>query len=279
MNRPVGAAGALIRSCHPVPTAAVTAFAAVLAVSAGIGAGRTVLVAAAVLAGQLSIGWSNDRIDRDRDRSVGRGDKPVARQELPLAVVDTAVWVSVAATAGLSFALGWRAALVHLGAVACGWAYNLGVKATWWSWLPYALAFGALPAVATLAAAHPYRPGAWLLGAGALLGVVANLTNALPDLAADARTGVRGLPHRLGARAALLLATLLLIAVSALVVSGPATSVTTAGWTVLAAETLVALAGLAVAWPRPTGHLAFYGVIVVVAANVAVLAVGGHGLR
>jgi len=176
VTRPVRAAGALIRSCHPVPTAAVTAFAAVLAVSAGVGAGRAVLVAAAVLAGQLSIGWSNDRIDRHRDRSVGRTDKPVARQELPLVVVDTALWVSAAATVGLSLALGWRAGLVHLAAVGCGWAYNLGVKATRWSWVPYAAAFGALPAVATLADTRPYLPGAWVLGAGALLRVRKNTT-------------------------------------------------------------------------------------------------------
>ena len=36
--------------------------------------------------------------------------------------------------------------------------------------------------------------------AGALLGVGAHLVNALPDLADDEATGVRGLPHRLGPR-------------------------------------------------------------------------------
>jgi 1,4-dihydroxy-2-naphthoate octaprenyltransferase len=35
--------------------------------------------------------------------------------------------------------------------------------------------------------------------AGALLGVAAHVTNVLPDLADDAATGIRGLPHRLGA--------------------------------------------------------------------------------
>ena len=36
--------------------------------------------------------------------------------------------------------------------------------------------------------------------AGALLGVGAHLVNVLPDLADDEATGVRGLPHRIGAR-------------------------------------------------------------------------------
>ena len=39
---------------------------------------RGLLVTAAVLAGQLSIGWSNDLIDARRDRAVGRTDKPLA---------------------------------------------------------------------------------------------------------------------------------------------------------------------------------------------------------
>ena len=40
---------------------------------------------------------------------------------------------------------------VHLVSVASGWAYNLGLKSTAWSWAPYAVAFGALPAVVSLA--------------------------------------------------------------------------------------------------------------------------------
>ena len=35
--------------------------------------------------------------------------------------------------------------------VGAGHAYNVWLKATWWSWLPYASAFGTLPTVVTLA--------------------------------------------------------------------------------------------------------------------------------
>src|SRR5581483_4954960 len=114
--------------------------------------------------------------------------------------VDRAIALALAATVALSLMLGLAAGLLHLAAVGFGWAYNLGVKSTLWSWVPYAAAFGALCAVATLAV-HPHRsPPLWLVGAGAALGVVANLTNALPDLAGDRQTGVRGLPHAWGAR-------------------------------------------------------------------------------
>ena len=82
--------------------------------------------------------------------------------------------------------------------VAAAWAYNLGLKSTVWSWVPYAVAFGGLTVFVALAddAAPPWW---WPVGA-ALLGVGAHLLNVLPDLDDDAATGVRGLPHRLGPR-------------------------------------------------------------------------------
>jgi hypothetical protein len=138
-------ASALARSCHPAPSAGVTAFATVLAVTAGNGAGTCALLALAVLAGQLSIGWSNDRLDAARDRAVARTDKPIATGELAHRTVEVAIAVALAACVACSLALGWRAGLLHLAAVSCGWLYNLWLKATWFSWLPYAAAFGALP--------------------------------------------------------------------------------------------------------------------------------------
>jgi 4-hydroxybenzoate polyprenyltransferase len=124
----------------------------------------------------------------------------------------------------LSLAAGWRSAAVHLVLlVGSAQAYNLGVKATAWSWLPYAVAFGSLPAVATLAGPDPVLPPWWAAAAGAALGVGAHVLNALPDLADDARTGVRGLPHRLGARRSRPLAAGLLVLASVVVVVGPGT--------------------------------------------------------
>lgn len=279
MTRVLRVCWALARSCHPAPTVAVSCFALVLAVTAGTGPGTAALVTAAVLAGQLSIGWSNDRYDRDRDRSVHRLDKPVAQGELGVHTVDAAIAVAVATTTAASLALGWRAGLVHLGAVACGWLYNLALKGTWLSWLPYASAFGALPAVATFAAAGHPAPAWWAVVAGALLGVTANLTNPLPELAADEATGVRGLPHRLGAHTSLALATGLLCAASAVLALAPQFPPSPFADGALGLAMAGALAGLAYGWRRPTSSTAFYGLIAVVALDVVVVAVVGHGLR
>ena len=211
---------ALALSCHPIPSLAVTALTAGLAALAGLPAGRGVLVTAAVFTGQLSIGWSNDYLDAERDRAVHRSDKPVAAGAVAPRVAGIAAVVALILTLALSAALGWPGGAAVLGTAACGWAYNLGLKATALSWLPYAIAFGMLPAVATLSASPPRWPAAWALTAGALLGVAAHLANVLPDLRDDVATGIRGLPHRLGAKTTALTGAGLLLAASAVILFG-----------------------------------------------------------
>jgi 4-hydroxybenzoate polyprenyltransferase len=177
---------------------AVTMIAGVLAVAVDLDPTSVLLVLGAVLTGQLSIGWSNDLIDLDRDRQAHRTDKPLATGELSPGLVRWCCGLAVAVCVVLSLALGWAAGLAHLLGIACGWAYNLGLKATVWSWLPYAVAFGSLAAVPSLAAGDTVT--LWLPAAGALLGVGAHLVNVLPDLDDDAATGVEGLPHLLARR-------------------------------------------------------------------------------
>lgn len=153
-----------------------------------------------MLTGQLTIGWTNDLLDRARDAAVGRADKPLATGALGVAPVRIACAVALAATVVLSLLCGLLPGLIHLICVAAGWAYNLGLKATAWSWLPYAVAFGGIAVFVTLAGPTGALPPAWIPVVAALLGVGAHLVNALPDLSDDEVTGVRGLPHRLGAR-------------------------------------------------------------------------------
>ena len=262
-----------------MPTVAVTCFATALAATAGNSATTCLLVAVAVLAGQLSIGWSNDRIDAARDRAAGRADKPLAAGELPDSGVDAAIGVALLVTVAFSLSLGWRAGLLHLAAVGCGWLYNAWLKATWLSWLPYAAAFGALPAIATLALpAHP-APAAWVVAAGAAFGVAANLTNALPDLAADRLTGVAGLPHRIGARASLFLAAVLLVFATACAAFGPRGPVPAFGWAVLAVSVLAVPGALVLARRDPASKAAFYGIVAVVGLDLVLIVTCGRHLH
>jgi 4-hydroxybenzoate polyprenyltransferase len=127
---PVRTVTALARATHLEPALAVLTVAVLLAVAAGVGAGRTVLLGAAVLAGQASIGWCNDWLDADRDRAVGRRDKPVVMGTVTPRALRTAALGSLALAVVLSLLLGAVPGLLLLGLVASGWGYDAGLKRT-----------------------------------------------------------------------------------------------------------------------------------------------------
>jgi 4-hydroxybenzoate polyprenyltransferase len=262
MTRALRLVRLLALSSHPGPTATVTVLAAGLAVALGYGLGRVIAVALAVLLGQLSIGLSNDWIDAGRDRSVGRRDKPVARGEVSVSQVRAAALGTAAACLVASAALGPAFLLAHVVLVGSGWAYNAGLKRTAASVVPFVVAFGILPAVVALGAADPVPAAAWAWVTGAVLGVSIHFTNVLPDLEDDARTGVRGLPHRLG-RVPSGLVAFGALALGALVASvGPVLADPGVGMTPLAVGGLVVTLAIA-AWgavlvvTRPPGRLLF----------------------
>lgn len=163
------------------------------------------LAVVAVLAGQLSVGWSNDAIDAARDTVVGRSTKPVVGEAVSARTVRTAALVALALCVPLSLAYGLLAGAVHLVGVAAAWTYNVRLKSTVLSWLPYAIGFASLPAFVTLGLPGQPRPAWWVVTAAALVGVGAHLGNVLPDIGADLATGVRGWPQRLGPTAVRLL--------------------------------------------------------------------------
>lgn len=270
---------ALVASCHPVPTAAVTGLSAGLAVLAGLPALTAVLVVLAVLTGQLAIGWSNDAIDARRDQVAGRTDKPVARGALGIRTVGLAAAAATIGCLVFSLLLGPSGAVASLAILVSGLAYNAGAKATALSVVPYLVAFGALPAVATLSADPPRWPPGWAMVAGAVLGASAHLANVLPDLADDAATGVRGLPHRLGARGTAIACPVLLFAGSVVVLFGPvgdgAASATWWRWLLLVALAAVAGAAAVLGARRPTGRALFLLVLVVAAADLVLFALSG----
>ena len=86
------------------------------------------------------------------------------------------------------------------------WSYNVVLKRTAFSVVPFIVSFGLFPSLATLSLADPHLAAPWAWVAGAALGIAVHFTNVLPDLDDDAATGIRGLPHRLGPTAAAILA-------------------------------------------------------------------------
>jgi 4-hydroxybenzoate polyprenyltransferase len=270
LSRPVW----LLRSAHPEPAAAVVAIAALLAVVVGRGPGGVAAVAATLAASQLCVGWTNDWLDAERDRAVGRPDKPVAAGRVSRRAVGVAALVAGLAVVPLGLLSGGPAALVAGIGLASGLSYDWPLKFTVLSPLPYLVSFGALPAFVVLG--KPAHPPWWMIVAAALLGGGAHFVNVLPDLADDARTGVRGLPQRLGATGSWLSGGALLLAATAVLVFAPAGAPSWVGVAILAA----AAVALPIGWylsRRPGSRAPFRAVLLVALADVVLLLISGTG--
>jgi 4-hydroxybenzoate polyprenyltransferase len=267
---------ALLQAAHPAPSAAVTAVVTALAAASGRGGAGTVLIAAAVLTGQLSVGWSNDLIDAGRDMAAARRDKPLATGAVSARTVTIAAGCALAACVPLSLANGWQAGSAHLTGVAAAWGYNLGVKRTVWSWLPYAVAFGLLPAFVTLSLPGAPWPHWWASAGAALLGVGAHAANVLPDIDDDLAADIRGLPQRGGHRGARALAAAALGAGSAVLVLGPAGPVGLPARAGLAATWVLTLT--VALWPAGRSRAPFLICLGLAASGVALLLLRGARL-
>jgi heme o synthase len=265
----------LIRACHPEPTIAVSVVAAVLAIAVGRSAGGVILVFFTLLSSQLTIGWTNDWLDANRDAEVGRTDKPIPSGAISRRAVGIGALVAGIASVPIALASGWPG-LVIIGATVAGLAYDWPLKFTVFSIVPYLVAFGALAAYVPMTRAGSPVPPWWLIAAGALLGGGAHFANALPDLADDARTGVRGLPHRLGPTGSSIAAAVLLLTATGLLAFGPQPVTWFAGATFAAAVVV-----LPIGWrlaQRPGSRAAFQSVLVVALLDVILLVVGGASL-
>ncbi len=265
---------ALLRCCHPEPALAVTVFVTALAVAAGHRVAGAAAVGTAVLAGQLSVGWCNDAADARRDTVCGRTDKPVAEGRLPARAVAVAAWTALVLCVPLSLLSGPGAAAAHLTGVAAGWGYNMRLKHTPLSPLPYAVGFASLPVFVTLGLPRPVWPVWWVVAAGALLGLGAHLVNVLPDIEDDLATGVRGLPQRLGRTACRWLAPSVMLAAVGVVVAGPPGPAGTGGLCLAVVAGAVAVAGTATAAGRGS-RWPFRAAMVV--AGLAVVRLLGSG--
>ena len=266
------AVGALARACHLLPTIAVTTLVTLYAFAVGWRGVGLLGVLAAVLVGQLSVGWSNDAHDAALDARAQRREKPTVAGTVSARLLWSLAAVALTASVVLSWLVaGLVGGSFHVLALAMAWAYNLGLSRTVWSWLPYAVAFGALPAFLVVGL-DGQAPAAWATVAFALLGVSGHLANALPDIDLDRRMAVGGLATRLGARRTLIACWAASGAASAVLAVALAGTLPVAAGVTMAAW----LVGLVIAWRIPGEQTAFRAVLAVVAVDVVVLLVGGR---
>jgi len=263
---------AIIGAAHIGPSIVVTLVTIALGAVSGLEPTRLAVLGAMMLLNQLSIGWSNDAIDAQRDLEASRTDKPVGRGEVSARTIMTLSVVAAVLAVLTSLLLGPVLAAVHLVALASGWAYNAGLKRTVFATACYLVGFGLIPLMVTLAR-EDARPAAWwAIAMGCALGLAAHFANVLPDLDADRRHGIRSLPHRLGARTSSVVALTALAIAGVLGVLGPgaisAVSLVGASVTVL-----LLVAGIVVTVRSPQSRALFR--IIMLAALAAVITLAG----
>jgi 4-hydroxybenzoate polyprenyltransferase len=261
---------------HPGPSLAITAMVTVLAVQAAPHSWQPVLVALAMLAGQFSIGWSNDAADATRDAAAGRADKPIPNGLISARTIWITAALSLLAALAISLSISVPTAVLGVVVIGAGWAYNLGLQSTLASGLMYVLGFAPLPAYAASALpSHPAPRWPVTVAAGAL-GLGAHFVNVLPDLDGDRVAGIAGLPQRVAARwgpgAVRAIALTLLFAASLLLLAAGRYSL------VVVLAGLAATGALGAAGAIGSGRIPFVAAIGIAAVDVALFVLGGVAL-
>jgi 4-hydroxybenzoate polyprenyltransferase len=276
-----------------------------LAALAGGAPATAVALALSMLGIQFAIGTTNDLADADRD-AVTRPGKPIPsgavgrRSALGVAVAAAALGLALAAPRGPA-----TLAIAAAG-LGVGLAYDLVLKPTPLSWLPYAIGIPLVPLFAWTGAAEGVPPAVFALACLAVpAGAGIAVANALADLDDDREAGTRTVATVLGPERAWRVATALLfgtymaavVALAALGAGsgdGPAVAVrsgegaiaggivTATGWAAIgAAGVLLAIGARMGRGPAPSRRRAGWGieavgVVVLGCGWVAVLQAAGR---
>jgi 4-hydroxybenzoate polyprenyltransferase len=172
--------------------------------------GPAYVIAFGVFTGQLVVGWSNDLYDYADDLKHNRLNKPLVAGTITHKYLMS--WlrfmVPISFVANLLGPLGFKGGLVYMFGISMGVAYNFYFKYNVFSWLPYALAFAALPSC--IAISKDITPPVWMWLGGAIFGSAAHFINVIKDIDQDRASGIGGAPQRIGKRSSILVAALLI---------------------------------------------------------------------
>jgi 4-hydroxybenzoate polyprenyltransferase len=204
-----------LRAAHFGPTVIVTTVSFLLSLTQ-YSLIDSLRVAIAIFAGQLVVGWSNDFIDAPLDIAAERTKKPIVSKEInPEQLKKSIVFALIAALLFSLFSpLGITGTLVHFLGILSATFYNLKLKPTILSPLPYIVSFGALPWAMYLPAEN--QPPLWLYLDFMIIAVAFHFFNVLKDFQWDINQGILGLPQRLGKNVSLIIS--ISLVVSALLV-------------------------------------------------------------
>ena len=197
-------ASVFLRAAHFGPTLIVTTITFVLALSQ-FSIIEALRVALAIFAGQLVVGWSNDLVDAPLDIAAQRTKKPIVGKEIDPDQLRKSIIFALFAALLLSLIspLGLIGTLIHFLVILSATLYNLKLKSTILSPLPYIVSFGALPWAIYLPTGN--QPPLWLFIDFMLISVAFHFFNVLKDFQWDINQGVLGLPQRFGRKPSLVI--------------------------------------------------------------------------
>lgn len=196
-----------LRATHFVPSIVVTTMATALAYGAGQRSSLLLFIPA-VLFGQFCIGWTNDYLDRSRDRKAGRQEKPIVSGAVSASTVRMLAVISLAAALAFSLLYNDAATVVYVIALASALLYNFKLKNSPLSVASYMVSFGLLPYFVSFGSQPPFMPNVWIVIALLFWAVGIHIQNVIPDFEHDKKTGVNGMVNRLSLMNATLLSAL-----------------------------------------------------------------------
>jgi 4-hydroxybenzoate polyprenyltransferase len=195
----------LLKASHFGPTMLVVSITYVLS-RTQFSATDSLFISFAVLLGQFFVGWSNDLIDFPRDKAAMRMKKPLVAETITEAKLRISIGVALlgALIVSLLSPLGVNGTAIHFLGLLSATAYNLKLKSTLLSVVPYMVSFGALPWAIYIAAGT--KPPTWIVLGFVLISSAFHFLNVLKDLESDIAQGVLGLPQVLGRRKSIAIA-------------------------------------------------------------------------
>jgi len=201
----------MAKACHFGPTVLVVSITFMVSITQ-LSAAKSFGIAIAILAGQLVVGWTNDLLDHPLDTTAGRMKKPLVNEAVSRQQLQVGITIALTLAILLSFfgPLGVKGGLLHMLGLASATFYNFWAKSTWFSAVPYAVSFGALPWAVYSAADE--NPPTWLFVDFILVSLSFHFLNVIKDLEWDRSQSVLGLPQRLGRRWSVLAAVLCVVA-------------------------------------------------------------------
>jgi 4-hydroxybenzoate polyprenyltransferase len=187
----------LLKASHFGPTLLVVTIACILSLTQ-FSISDSIFIAFAILLGQFVVGWSNDLIDFPLDKAAFRVKKPLVAGTITEAVLRISIGIALlgALIISLLSPLGVGGSAIHFIGLLSATAYNLKLKSTLLSVLPYIVSFGALPWAIYLSAGS--KPPTWIVLGFILFASAFHFLNVLKDMDVDVGQAVMGLPQVLG---------------------------------------------------------------------------------